>query len=120
MRVHGDVIGALNLFGAAGQAALGVPTARVAQAMADVASVTIAQGRLAHERVTLIDQLETALESPLAIEQAKGMVARHLDVSLEEAFGLLRGRGRRSRRLLRDVARDAIDNHGRDYSTDGH
>jgi GAF domain-containing protein len=116
MRVRGRVVGALNLFETRDRPGLGAPTARVAQSMADVAAVAIEQVRLSHERVTLIEQLETALESRVAIEQAKGVLAHHLDIGLDEAFHLLRNRARQSRRLLKDVAQQAIDNRGADYT----
>jgi GAF domain-containing protein len=116
MRVRGRVIGALNLFGTAQQPAPHVPTARVAQAMANVAAVAIEHVRLSDQQVALIVQLETALESRVAIEQAKGILAQLLDIGIDEAFLLLRRRARSSRRLLRVVAQEAIDNRGHDYT----
>jgi len=116
MRVAGRVIGALNLFGSAERPAPHAPTAKVAQAMADVAAVAIEHIRLADQQVALIVQLETGLESRVAIEQAKGILAQRLDIGIEEAFLQLRRRARSSRRLLRDVAREAIDNRGHDYT----
>ena len=120
MRVGEKVIGALNLFGTQVRPVPDTSTARIAQAMADVAAVAIEHVRLADERVSLIVQLESALESRVAIEQAKGIVAYHLDIGLDEAFVLLRRRARTSRRLLKDVAVEAIDNRGQDFTTDGH
>ena len=116
MRVAGRVIGALNLFGSAEQPAPHAPTAKVAQAMADVAAVAIEHIRLADQQVALIVQLETALESRVAIEQAKGILAQRLGIGIEEAFLQLRRRARASRRLLKDVAREVIDNRGHDYT----
>ena len=119
MRVGEKVIGALNLFGTHARPAPDISTATIAQAMADVAAVAIEHVRLADERVSLIVQLETALESRVAIEQAKGIVAYHLDIGLDEAFVLLRQRARTSRRLLKDVAVDAINNRGNGFTTGG-
>jgi GAF domain-containing protein len=119
MRVAGKVIGALNLFGTHEQPAPAVPNVRIAQAMADVTAVAIEHVRLAHERVALIVQLETAVESRVAIEQAKGMVAHHLDIGLDEAFVLLRHRARTSRRLLKDVAVEAVNNRGDGLTSGG-
>ena len=116
IRVTQKVIGTLSLFGTVERPALEVPTARVAQAMADVAAFAIEQDRLSRERDTLIVQLENALERRVAIEQAKGMLAHHLDIEPEEAFGKLRHRARSSRRLLTDVAADALNTRGRDYT----
>ena len=119
MRVSGKVFGGLNLFGTAHQPSPNITTARVAQAMAKVAAIAIEKDRLADERTTLIGQLESALESRVAIEQAKGMLASHLDIDLNEAFRRLRHRARSSRRLLADVAQEALDNKGRDFSRAG-
>ncbi len=49
-------------------------------------------------------QLEEALRSRLVIEQAKGMVAERLGLSLEEAFELIRRSARNRSVRLRDVA----------------
>jgi AmiR/NasT family two-component response regulator len=84
--------------------------------MADVAAVAIEQIRLSQERVALIVQLETALESRVAIEQAKGILSSRLDIGLNDAFLLLRQRARNSRRLLRDVAAEVVETKGDDYS----
>ena len=82
------------------------------------AAAGIEQVRLARERVALIVQLETALESRVVIEQAKGILADHLDIDLQEAFLLLRHRSRSSQRLLEDVAVEAIASRGHDYTSD--
>jgi len=110
MRVAGTVNGALNLFGTPEHAAPDVPTAKIAQAMADDGSRD--RERSARPRARGGVQLETALESRVAIEQAKGILAYHLDIGLDEAFVLLRHRARSQRRLLKDVAVEAINNRG--------
>jgi AmiR/NasT family two-component response regulator len=65
-----------------------------------VAATGIAQERQA--------QLQHALESRIVIEQAKGMLAERLDLSLEEAFELLRGTARSNRVRLHDVAQAVV------------
>jgi hypothetical protein len=50
-------------------------------------------------------QLEHALESRVAIEQAKGILAERLGMETDEAFAILRRAARTSRTKLRDVAR---------------
>ena len=55
----------------------------------------------------------------MAIEQAKGMLADHLDIGLDEAFELLRDRARSSRRLLKDIAVETITNRGAGYTANG-
>jgi AmiR/NasT family two-component response regulator len=55
----------------------------------------------AYERAA---QLETALESRIVIEQAKGMLAERLSIELDEAFELIRASARANRIKLRDLA----------------
>jgi hypothetical protein len=53
-------------------------------------------------------QLQTALNSRLALEQAKGIVAEQAGVDVDEAFGLLRGYARHHNRRLGEVVSDVI------------
>ena len=46
----------------------------VAQAMADVATIGVLQARAIHDGQVIAAQLQTALESRVAIEQAKGII----------------------------------------------
>jgi GAF domain-containing protein len=116
MQVAGRVVGGLNLFGNSHQPGPTMTTARVAQAMAKVAAIAIEKDQVSRDRATLIVQLETALESRVAIEQAKGILASRLDIDLNDSFVLLRQRARNSRRLLRDVAAEVVATKGDDYS----
>ena len=49
-------------------------------------------------------QLQSALDSRVAIEQAVGMLAERFDVSVAHAYDLLRRAARDSRRELRSLA----------------
>lgn len=104
MRLRRDVIGALNLFSDSRVPPISEQEMPIAQALADVATIAILQDRLARSRETLADQLQGALNSRIAIEQAKGALALQLGVSPEQAFELLRERARSSRRRLTEVA----------------
>jgi AmiR/NasT family two-component response regulator len=69
---------------------------------------------LLHERSmrhsdTLNEQLQTALNSRVIIEQAKGKLAERLGVDMDQAFSLLRDRARTSNRRLSDLARAFVD-----------
>jgi len=54
------------------------------------------------------EQLQAALISRVAIEQAKGVLAERLEIGPEDAFVLLRGAARSSRMKLHDLARKVI------------
>jgi AmiR/NasT family two-component response regulator len=53
--------------------------------------------------------LQTALNSRVVIEQAKGKLAERLGVDMDQAFSLLRERSRTSNRRLSDLAQAFID-----------
>ena len=109
LRLRGRVIGALNLFDAQ-DGTLSDPEIRpVAQAMADVATIAILQERIGQERDVLNQQLQTALTSRVVIEQAKGVLATHLEIEMEEAFELMRKRSRDERRRLVEVAEEVVN-----------
>lgn len=108
MRLRGSVLGALNLFhvepGGVGQADIAA-----AQALADVATIAILQHRATLQAQLVNEQLHDALNSRVVIEQAKGVVSERQQLSMEQAFALLRGYARRSNLLLAQVAASVID-----------
>jgi GAF domain-containing protein len=108
MRLRGQVIGALNLFGAPDREGVAGSSVSVAQAMADVATIAILQDRLSRERELLAGQLQYALDSRVIIEQAKGVLSTRMDISMAEAFHLLRGRARTTRRRLSEVSQEVV------------
>lgn len=103
MRLRSDVIGALNLF-SADVGSLDVGTLRLGQALADVATIGLLQARAAVHRNILAEQLQTALNSRVVIEQAKGIIAERRGLDMDQAFTLLRGRARKTNRGLSDLA----------------
>ena len=108
LRLRGQVIGAMNLFGDSGGTTITEEDIPVAQALADVATIAILQDRLAQDRNVLTEQLQFALNSRVAIEQAKGALANKLEIGTDEAFALLRGRARNTRRRLVEVAHEVV------------
>jgi GAF domain-containing protein len=89
MRRSGETIGAVCVLLAHQRP---VPSAdlRVVQAMVDAATVSIVHQRSMRRAAEAVNQLQGALDSRVAIEQAKGMLAERTRLDLEEAFELLR------------------------------
>jgi transcriptional regulator with GAF, ATPase, and Fis domain len=108
MRLRAEVIGALNLFGIT-PGALDADTIRLGQALADVATIGLLQARTIHHREALAEQLQTALNSRIIIEQAKGVIAERRQLDMDQSFTLLRGTARASNRRLSELARAVVD-----------
>ena len=79
---------------------------RAAHAMAKVAATGLLQQRTLSDRQLLSEQLQTALQSRVVIEQAKGMISEYLGVSIDDAFEVLRKRARDHNYKLTQLARD--------------
>lgn len=108
MRLRDQVIGALNLFSAS-PGALSAADIRVGQALADVATISLLHERSMRHSDVLNEQLQTALNSRVLIEQAKGKLAERLGLDMEQAFNLLRDSARSRNLRLSDLARAFID-----------
>jgi GAF domain-containing protein len=103
MRAAGIVLGALGLFGAR-SGALNDADRLVGQTLAHIASVAILQDH-PPTPATVMQQLRNALTSRLHVEQAKGFLRESLDVSVEQAFQLLRDYAHTHGDHLTDVSR---------------
>ena len=108
LRLRGQVLGAMNLFSST-FGALNAPDAAVAQALADVATISILQERSARETTIVTEQLQRALESRVLIEQAKGVLAAMGMTDVDEAFVALRNHARRNNLSLRFVAEGVVN-----------
>jgi len=115
MRLRSQVIGALNLFHTEPNV-LAPAVTNLGQAMADVASIGLIQERALHQQHVLVDQLHTALDSRVIIEQAKGVIAERHGIDPGEAFTLLRGYARNHNQRLTELAADVI--HGSTSATE--
>jgi hypothetical protein len=112
MRAAGIVLGALGFFGAR-PGALSDADLLVGQTLAHIASVAILQEH-APTPSTVMPQLRSALTGRILVEQAKGFLRESLDVSVEQAFQLLRNYSRTNGEHLTDVARRLMtDRHSR-------
>jgi hypothetical protein len=108
MRLREQVIGALNLFRAV-PGAFDPADVRVGQALADVATISLLHERSMRHTDALNEQLQTALNSRVVIEQAKGKLAERLGVDMDQAFSLLRNYARNRNLRLSDLAQAFID-----------
>ena len=108
MRLRSQIIGALNLFRAT-PGRFDQEDMRVAQALADVATISLLNERSMRRSETLNEQLQTALNSRVTIEQAKGKLAERLHIDLDHAFELLRSYARSRNRRLSEMARAFVD-----------
>lgn len=108
LRLRDTTIGAMALF----SRQRGTPppeTARIAEAMAEAATIALLHQRaLVHEQ-TLAEQLQTAFTSRILIEQAKGVLAERLDTSVDSAFTLLREHARSRNLRLAELAAKVLD-----------
>jgi hypothetical protein len=55
-----------------------------------------------------VEQLQTALESRIVIEQAKGVLAERFKLTVDDAFLLLRYAARSSRTKIHEVAQEVV------------
>jgi transcriptional regulator with GAF, ATPase, and Fis domain len=114
MRLREETIGALNLFrtepGPLSETDLGI-----GQAMAHLATVGLIKERALAASERLATQLQTALNSRVQLEQAKGVLAQRTGLPMDQAFQLMRTYARSHNRRLSDIAAPiitgALDDH---------
>ena len=108
LRLRQQVIGAMNVFGMRKGGDFHDTDITVMQALADVASIALIQERAIRRGEVLSEQLQSALNSRIVIEQAKGAVAQARGISVDDAFARIRGYARRRNRRLTDVAHTIV------------
>ncbi len=108
LRLRNQTIGALNMFRTQiGE--LAEQDRLAAQALADVATIGVLQERAVREGAETEEQLRYALNSRVVIEQAKGVLAQHRQVDMDQAFTLLRGHARRHHLGLTALAQAVVE-----------
>ncbi len=107
LRHRQKVIGALNLF-STDVGDLRPTDVRIIQCLADIATIGLLQERTIRSAEILTEQLQSALNSRITIEQAKGVLARTHGVGVDAAFDLMRGYARNNNLRLSDVARAVV------------
>ena len=103
LRLRDQVVGGMNLF-TAEPGALDDSVLELAQGLADMATIGILHERVVRRHELVTEQLQTALNSRIYVEQAKGVLAERLGIPVDEAFSVVREHARTSQRQLIDVA----------------
>ncbi len=108
MRLRAQVLGAFNLFHT-NRHQLDRSVTRIGQAMVDVATIGLIQERSLRHHETVLAQLQTALNSRILIEQAKGVLAERRGINPSEAFSFLRDYARNHQQRLTELAAAVVD-----------
>jgi len=108
LRLRSQTIGALNVFGDTSEGNFDRKDVPIVQALADVAAISLLQERAIHRGEVLTEQLQSALNTRVVIEQAKGAIAQIHQISVDDAFVRIRAYARNNNRRLTDVAHAVI------------
>ncbi|MDQ3465240.1 MAG: GAF and ANTAR domain-containing protein [Actinomycetota bacterium] len=108
LRLRTETIGALNIFRTS-PSPLTEADLRIGQALADVATVGLIQERAIAASDLLAGQLQTALNTRILLEQAKGVLAERTGRRMDQAFQTMRDYARKHQLRLVDVAARIID-----------
>lgn len=108
LRLRGVTIGSLNLFNEH-EGALNESDATAAQALADVATISVLQERVIRDSTVIREQLQRALDSRVVIEQAKGVISHTHQLDMDAAYRLIRQHSRSTQTSLSVVAAGVVD-----------
>ena len=108
LRLRNETLGSMNLY-REHPGPLNDEDIVAAQALTDVATISILQQRGLEQASIARTQLQRALDSRVVIEQAKGFLAQTHDVDMDAAFGLLRAHARSHQMPLAETARQVVD-----------
>ncbi len=102
-----DAVGVVAVFSAKPHA--WTPEGELAlMSFTDLAALAIATTLQSEERGELASQLQSALDTRVVVEQAKGVLVAREGIGPRQAFEQLRSQARRSRRRLSDVAAEVV------------
>lgn len=107
LRLRDQVLGALGLFGSA-PGELNERDLRLAQALADVATIAMVQDRVASDSQLVTEQLQIALDTRVVLEQAKGVLAHQGGLEMPEAYRAMVQYARDHNLKLGDLARALV------------
>ncbi|MCR1781871.1 GAF and ANTAR domain-containing protein [Nocardioides carbamazepini] len=108
LRLRDSVVGAMNLFCEA-DSRLSDDDVALGQALADIATIGLLQERAVRQSGLLAEQLQTALDNRVLIEQAKGVLIASAGIDVDRAFRLMRDYSRRNNQAVKDVARRVVE-----------
>jgi transcriptional regulator with GAF, ATPase, and Fis domain len=108
LRLRQETIGSVNLFHTTPDG-LHPADLRLGQALADAATIGILHQRLSNDQAERVGQLQTALNSRITIEQAKGALGARLDITPDAAFLRLRAHARSHRRSLTQLCAEVVE-----------
>ena len=108
LRLRDQVLGALGLFGSS-PGELNERDLRLAQALADVATISITQDRAPEDPNAVNEQLQTALDTRVILEQAKGVLAQTGGLNMADAYAALARYARDQNLKLAHVARALVE-----------
>ena len=106
--VHGDGVGALNLYSTT-ESGFDEVSERAGAVFATHASITLANARAYWQTEELRRHLEEALSTRGVIDQAKGILVARDGWSADEAFDALRRASQRSNRRVHDIAQEIVE-----------
>jgi GAF domain-containing protein len=107
MRRHESVVGALTLLRTA-PGRLTEDELHIGQALANLATISILHQRTLERQETTAEQLQTALNSRVLIEQATGVLAERHHIDMDQAFGYLRAHAHSRNQPLSEVAHAVV------------
>ncbi|GAA3825881.1 GAF and ANTAR domain-containing protein [Nocardioides panacisoli] len=108
LRLRDSLVGAMNLF-CVNATRLSEQDIALAQALADIATIGLLQERAVRQSGLIAEQLQTALDSRILIEQAKGVLLASAGLEVQLGFQLMRAYSRRNRQPLKAVAQSVVD-----------
>jgi GAF domain-containing protein len=107
MVAEGEVIGAVNLYDSRPRS-WSAEDLRIAAIFASIATGYLAHASAAQQQQRTSEQLQQALNTRLIIEQAKGVLATQREISVDDAFQILRKYARDHKARIHDVCRAVV------------
>lgn len=108
LEVDGETIGGVNVF-LAEPGELDPSEVALITSMLRVVGVGLSLRNEIDQRAVVAEQLNFALESRVVLEQAKGALSYEHDITVSDAFKLLRRHARTMRLPLREVAQGVVE-----------